>query len=147
VIFCNYAELSKTFLLRHQVNTVTKSTKRSMRLVVLFGFLLILFFFFPLLFLLVIVLSVPLTCYGCVTPLVSVLIIIYSFLAYHMDSKEVIVSMAITEIFDFWDMRSKRDNEKKKNNINKKPNKTTSLILRLVDFVTVCPCDMLKSYI
>jgi hypothetical protein len=54
-----------------------------------------------------------------------------------MDSKEVIVSMAITEIFDFWDMRSKRDNEKKKNNINKKPNKTTSLILRLVDFVTV----------
>ena len=67
----------------------------------------------PLLFLLVIVLSVPLTCYGCVTPLVSVLIIIYSFLAYHMDSKEVIVSMAITEIFDFWDMRSKGDNEKK----------------------------------
>ena len=54
-----------------------------------------------------------------------------------MDSKEVIVSMAITEIFDFWDMRSKRDNEKKKNNINKKPNKTTSLILRLVDLVTV----------
>ena len=54
-----------------------------------------------------------------------------------MDSKEVIVSMAITEIFDFWDMRSKRDNEKKNNNINKKPNKTTSLILRLVDLVTV----------
>ena len=54
-----------------------------------------------------------------------------------MDSKEVIVSMPITEIIDFWDMRSKRDDEKKKININKKPNKTTSLILRLVDFVTV----------